>query len=98
MDDSTNQVKHNVYFDGQVQSLGLKTEKGPATLGVMKKGTYQFTPTTPETIIVISGVMNIKVGDGSSAKYQAQEHVDLPPNIPFEVVCDADAAYICYYE
>ena len=35
-------VSHNVYFEGNVQSLGLETEKGKATGGVMKKGNYTF--------------------------------------------------------
>jgi hypothetical protein len=28
-------MKHNVYYDGRVQSLGLNTEEGSATVGVI---------------------------------------------------------------
>jgi len=97
MSDLNNTVKHNSYFEGKVQSLGLDTEKGNATVGVMKKGTYQFSTSTVETIIVVSGVMNIKLINGEWTKYTEQEKFEVPANSKFDIVCDRDAAYICYY-
>ena len=90
-------IKHNTYFDGNVQSLGLSTEKGPATVGVMKKGTYTFSTSAPETMLVVSGVLKIKQEDGSFKSYASQEQFDVAAGSSFEVVCEADAAYICYY-
>lgn len=90
-------IKHNSYFEGQVQSLGLSTEKGPATVGVMKKGIYTFSASTPETMVVISGVLKVKQPDGSYLAYEAQEEFEVAAGTSFEVSCEEDAAYICYY-
>lgn len=96
---STNDtVSHNVYFDGKVQSLGLDTEKGAATVGVMKKGTYVFNTGTPETMVVISGSMRTKVSGSDWQEHQKGDAFEVAANTSFEVVCDADAAYICYYK
>ncbi len=97
MSDLNNTVKHNSYFEGTVQSLGLDTEKGHATVGVMKKGTYQFSTSTVETIIVVSGIMNIKLADSEWTKYGEQEKFEVAANSKFDIVCDTDVAYICYY-
>jgi len=97
MSDLNNTVKHNSYFEGTVQSLGLDTDKGHATVGVMKKGTYQFSTSTVETIIVVSGVMNIKLADSEWTKYTEQGKFEVAANSKFDIVCDTDVAYICYY-
>lgn len=47
-------VSHNVYFAGKVQSLGLETERGSATVGVMKKGNYTFSTSSPEKMVIIT--------------------------------------------
>jgi purine/pyrimidine-nucleoside phosphorylase len=97
MSDITNVVSHNTYFEGKVQSLGLETDKGNATVGVMKKGTYQFSTSTAETMVVVLGEMNIKQGEGSWIKYLSQEKFEVPANSKFDIICDTDVAYICYY-
>ena len=90
-------MKHNTYFDSKVQSLGLNTAKGPATVGVMEKGTYQFNTSTPEVMVVVSGIMNIKQPGTDWVKYTEQGEFKVPANITFEAACDTDVAYICYY-
>jgi uncharacterized protein YaiE (UPF0345 family) len=90
-------MTHNTYFDGKVQSLGLDTPKGRATIGVMEKGTYQFNTSTPEIIVVVSGIMNIKQPNAGWVKYAEHDEIRIPANIAFETVCDTDVAYICYY-
>ncbi len=97
MSNSADTVTHNVYFEGKVQSLGLETEKGKATVGVMKKGTYQFSTSTPEQMVVISGTMKIKLPDNEWNSYSKQQEFDVAAGIKFDVICDEDAAYICYY-
>lgn len=89
-------VSHNVYFEGKVQSLGLETGKGKATLGVMKKGTYVFSASSPEKMIVITGSMKVKLTDTYQV-YGAQEEFDVAAGTSFEVSCDQDVAYLCYY-
>jgi uncharacterized protein YaiE (UPF0345 family) len=90
-------ISHNVYFDGKVQSLGLETEQGKATLGVMKKGNYEFSASTPERMVIISGVMNVKLQDASWMKYLEHEEFNVKANTTFDIICDTDVAYICYY-
>ena len=101
MSNSTNSlnetVSHNVYFEGRVQSLGLETAKGKATLGVMKKGIYTFSASTPEKMIVISGSMEVKLAGGEFNKYDEQSEFDVAAGTSFDVVCNADVAYLCYY-
>ncbi|WP_461451861.1 pyrimidine/purine nucleoside phosphorylase [Mucilaginibacter sp.] len=97
MSNLTNVVAHNTYFEGKVQSLGLDTDKGHATVGVMKKGTYQFSTSTVETIILVSGTMDIKLPEGQWTKYAELEKFEVPANSKFDILCDTDVAYICYY-
>lgn len=94
---SSEKVSHNVYFDGKVQSLGIETEKGPATVGVMKKGTYVFNTSSLETMIVISGDMSTKVSGGDWLTHKKGEPFEVAANTSFDVKCDTDVAYICYY-
>jgi len=90
-------VSHNVYFDGKVQSLGLETEKGKATVGVIKKGSYVFNTASPETMVVVSGNISAKVSGGDWVNYKKGDAFDIAANSSFEVTCDADVAYLCYY-
>jgi purine/pyrimidine-nucleoside phosphorylase len=90
-------IKHSTYFEGKVQSLGLQTENGKATVGVMKAGTYTFSASTPELMIVVSGQLKLKQGDGSYVVYTPQEQFEVAAGTSFEVQCDTDTAYICYY-
>ena len=90
-------VSHNVYFDGKVQSLGLETENGKATLGVMKKGNYTFSASAPERMIVLTGSLNVKLTGGEFKNYGPQDAFDVAAGTSFDVACDADVAYLCYY-
>jgi purine/pyrimidine-nucleoside phosphorylase len=93
----TDKVPHNVYFDGKVQSLGIETEKGAATVGVMKKGTYVFNTTSLETMVIISGNMSTKVSDGDWLTHKKDDAFEIAAHTSFEVMCATDVAYICYY-
>ncbi len=93
----TQLIKHNSYFEGKVQSLALDTEKGKATVGVMKAGTYTFAASSPELMVVIVGILKLKQADGSFVDYPAQAQFEVAAGTSFDVQCDADVAYICYY-
>lgn len=98
MSNSANEtISHNVYFEGKVQSLGLETAKGKATLGVMKKGSYTFSASSPEKMVLVSGTMDVKLKDSEFKRYGAAEEFDVAAGTSFDVVCDADVAYLCYY-
>lgn len=96
MGNSSDLISHNVYFEGKVQSLGLETAEGKATVGVMKKGTYQFSTSSAEKMVIVAGVMNVSLGDNWE-KYAANEHFDVAAGAKFDIECDSDVAYICYY-
>jgi uncharacterized protein YaiE (UPF0345 family) len=92
-------IKTNEYFKGNVKSLGLNTPKGPATVGVMLPGEYEFGTSTVEIMTVTSGKLDVLLpswkrwktfGPGKSFKVQA--------NVKFKVRCNADVAYLCLYK
>ena len=58
-------IKHNEYFNGNVQSLGLEGHENPVTVGVMAKGEYEFGTDAPELVRVVVGELNVKL-PGSS--------------------------------
>ncbi len=91
------EVVHNVYFDGKVKSLWLDTDKGRATVGVMKKGAYQFSTSSIETIVVISGIMKTKFVGEDWVTHQLNESFEVAANVVFDVIGETDIAYICYY-
>jgi purine/pyrimidine-nucleoside phosphorylase len=91
-------MKHNTYFDGKVQSLGVNTPQGYATVGVMEPGQYTFKTDCEEHIIVIAGSMKVKLPDGQSRQASAKDEFIVPPNVSFQVDASADVAYICYYK
>ncbi|TCD03712.1 pyrimidine/purine nucleoside phosphorylase [Pedobacter psychroterrae] len=100
MDNSTaplQSVEHNLYFEGKVQSLGLQTDKGKATVGVMKKGSYTFSASAPERMKVISGVLDVKLKDTEYKKYHEQDEFEVAAGTSFDVICEDDVAYICFY-
>lgn len=90
-------VTHNTYFDGMVQSLGVITEKGKATVGVMKPGKYTFGTSAPEEMVIVSGELSVKLPEQEWAVYLPQQAFTIAANESFEVSCKQDVAYICYY-
>ncbi|WP_214227386.1 pyrimidine/purine nucleoside phosphorylase [Pedobacter sp. B4-66] len=90
-------VSHNVYFEGKVQSLGLETTKGKATVGVMKKGTYTFSASSPEQMVIVSGIMQVKLNGADFKAYKEQDNFHVAAGTSFDIICDDDVAYICYY-
>ncbi len=53
--------KVNEYFDGKVKSLAFRTAEGPATIGVMAPGEYEFGTSTVEIMTVVSGALTVKL-------------------------------------
>lgn len=94
---TTESIAHNVYFEGKVQSLSVQTEKGKATVGVMKKGNYTFSASSPEEMIIITGVLNVKLDGAEFKAYHASDKFNVKAGSSFDVNCDDDVSYICYY-
>ncbi len=92
-------LKVNEYFDGNVKSISLNTGDGPATVGVMAKGKYEFGTSTKEIMIVTTGVLTVKLpGSAEWKTYRPYEQFVVEANQKFQLDVPADASYICYYK
>lgn len=91
-------MKHNVYFDGKVQSLGLNTEEGSATVGVITQGTYTFSTSSEERMIILSGTLKVKLPGKEWSVMRKNDEFVVSPKLSFDVSTDADVSYICYYK
>ncbi len=94
---SDEKVKHNSYFEGRVQSLGVETDKGEATVGVMRPGAYTFNTGTAEVMVIISGELKVKLPNSDWEIFEPQQKFSIGEKQSFDVSCENDVAYICYY-
>jgi hypothetical protein len=91
--------KVNEYFDGRVKSLAFKSMEGPATVGVMAPGEYEFGTSTVEVITVLSGVLTVKLpGSDAWQDYKAGMRFTVEAGKKFQLKVAADAAYLCLYK
>jgi purine/pyrimidine-nucleoside phosphorylase len=90
-------MKHNVYFDGKVQSLGLSTAEGNATVGVISSGKFTFSTSSEERMIVTSGTLKVKLPNQNWNAMGRNAECIIPANSSFDVEADTDVSYICYY-
>jgi uncharacterized protein YaiE (UPF0345 family) len=91
--------KVNEYFDGRVKSLSFTTADGPATVGVMAAGEYEFGTSTRETMIVVSGRLTANLpGEAEWKDYAVGEMFSVEAGRKFRLKAGADAAYLCLYE
>jgi uncharacterized protein YaiE (UPF0345 family) len=90
--------KVNEYFDGKVKSLAFKSMEGPATVGVMAAGDYEFGTSTVEVMTVLSGVLGVRLPGSEVWKdYRAGESFTVEAGKKFQLKVAADAAYLCLY-
>jgi purine/pyrimidine-nucleoside phosphorylase len=90
-------VKHNSYFEGKVQSLGLNEREGFATVGVVEPGDYTFSTDKEERMSVVAGSLRLQLPGAAWKDYGAGSVFIVPPKTSFKIVAEADAAYICRY-
>lgn len=91
--------KTNEYFEGKVMSIAFKSEKGPATIGVMAVGEYEFGTSTKEYMSVTSGKLTVKLpGSEEWVDYTAGETFEVEANEKFQVKVAVETAYLCIYE
>ncbi|MBI4976059.1 MAG: pyrimidine/purine nucleoside phosphorylase [Spirochaetes bacterium] len=91
-------MKHNTYFDGNVQSLSLTAKTGNATVGVIVPGTYEFSTATEERMEIVEGVLTATVPGQKTRAYKAGQHFIVPANTKFTVTANGDVAYLCRYK
>jgi len=90
-------MKHSVYFDGKVQSLGVNTTSGFATVGVIEPGAYTFSTSSEERLVLVEGTLRVRLpGQDWKVFSKGQEFV-VQPKVSFDIEAQADVAYICFY-
>ena len=85
-------MKHNSYFEGKVQSLGLTLPEGYATVGVIEPGKYTFSTDSEEHLTVIAGSMKVKLPGGNWQQVNQSEKFVVPPRASFDIDPPAELA------
>ncbi|MDF0734277.1 pyrimidine/purine nucleoside phosphorylase [Pseudomonas entomophila] len=90
--------KVNEYFDGTVKSIGFNGEEGPATVGVMAPGEYEFGTAKREIMHVVAGALTVKLpGSDSWDTFAAGSQFNVPADSKFQLKVAVDTAYLCEY-
>ncbi|KOG35506.1 MULTISPECIES: pyrimidine/purine nucleoside phosphorylase [Streptomyces] len=88
----------NEYFDGTVKSIAFTQEQGPATIGVMAPGSYEFGTAAPETMHVVSGALTVRLPDAADWQtFGAGTRFEVPGDSKFQIEVEVDTAYLCEY-
>jgi purine/pyrimidine-nucleoside phosphorylase len=91
--------KSNEYFDGKVKSIAFTSGEGPATVGVMAIGEYEFGTDSIEIMSVVSGDMDIKLpGSDEWKNFQAGESFEVAKGVRFGVRIQVETSYLCLYK
>jgi len=91
--------KVNEYFDGKVKSIAFENADGPATVGVMAPGEYEFGTSTIEYMTVISGALEIQIpGENKWSTYKPFETFVVQKDTKFKVKVAQDSSYRCLYK
>ena len=91
-------LKHNTYFDGQVQSIGFTRHGLAATVGVIAPGTCHFGTVAAERMSVLSGDLRARVQGGDWQHYPAGTRFEVAANSGFDVqAVGGPAAYLCEF-
>ncbi|MCX5784839.1 MAG: pyrimidine/purine nucleoside phosphorylase [Elusimicrobia bacterium] len=90
--------KVNEYFDGKVKSIAFTTFTGPATIGVMAIGEYEFGTAKNEIMTVVSGKLTVKLpGETAWKDYLKGETFTVAPDKKFQLKVTEESAYLCLY-
>lgn len=90
--------KVNEYFDGTVKSIAFTGAEGPATVGVMAPGDYEFGTGKREVMHVVSGALTVKLpGSDDWRTFGAGEKFDVPADSSFQLKVAEETAYLCEY-
>lgn len=91
-------IKTNEYFNGNVKSLSLAMSDGPATVGVIAPGEYEFGTSSKEIMSVVAGTLEVLLpGSTSWQKYPQGKAFEVATGQKFKVRAEADVAYLCLY-
>ncbi|MFN3578916.1 MAG: pyrimidine/purine nucleoside phosphorylase [Pseudomonas sp.] len=88
----------NQYFDGQVASIAFQQPDGPATVGVMAPGEYEFGTQQLEIMQVISGKLTVQLpGSDEWEAFGAGSQFVVAAHSKFKLKVEEDTAYLCEY-
>jgi uncharacterized protein YaiE (UPF0345 family) len=90
-------LKHNVYFDGKVQSLGFERNGRKATAGVIAPGEFHFGTDAPERMTIVSGELEAKLATGGWRSYPTGTVFEVPGKSGFDVRASEPVAYLCEF-
>jgi len=91
--------KVNEYFDGKVKSLAFDSQAGPATIGVMAAGEYEFGTSTIEFMTVTSGKLTVKLpGADDWQDFAAGETFRVEAEQKFQLKVEHASSYLCLYK
>lgn len=91
--------KVNEYFDGKVKSIAIQTADGPATIGAMAKGEYEFGTSTVEYMTVITGKLIVKLpGKNDWEEFGPNKTFIVEANAKFQLKVPEDSSYLCLYK
>ncbi len=91
-------LKHNTYFEGQVQSVGFERNGRRMTVGVIAPGEFHFNTDAPERMTVTSGELQVKLAGATEWTTYAQGTAfEVGGKSGFDVRARAAAAYLCEF-
>jgi purine/pyrimidine-nucleoside phosphorylase len=90
-------LKHNSYFDGQVQSIGFERHGRRATVGVMVAGEYHFNTEAPERMTILNGELAAKPTGSGWSQYRAGTVFEIAGRSGFDVRTTEPVAYLCEF-
>ena len=91
-------LKHNVYFEGRVQSVGFERQGRRQTVGVVAPGEFHFGTDAAERMTVVSGELWAKLpGRPDYQLYPAGTAFAIPSKSGFDVRALEPAAYLCEF-
>jgi uncharacterized protein YaiE (UPF0345 family) len=90
--------KVNEYFDGNVKSIAFNAAEGPATIGVMAKGEYEFGTSTREEMRIISGKLTVQLpGETEWKDFGPGAVFFVESGKKFRLKVAEDTSYLCLY-
>ena len=90
--------KVNEYYEGKVKSISFESTEGPASIGIMDAGEYEFTTSNKEIMTITSGSMKVLLpGKQEWQEYNQNESFEVEPGKTFMVQVLSVSTYLCEY-
>ena len=91
-------LKHNNYFEGQVQSIGFERNGRQQTAGVIDVGEFHFNTNGAERMTVVTGELRVRLtGATEWHTYPAGTAFEVAAQSGFDVRAEHPAACWCEF-